>query len=119
VNAERSDESDRSGRLSMVNVRAAQYWAMREALDPELGDGLELPPDPELLADLTAARWRLTPRGIQIESKDDIIARLGRSPDCADAVVMALNAKPAVLATARIDVDNSWNAYRADRGRIW
>jgi hypothetical protein len=27
--------------------------------------------------------------GIQVEDKDDIVKRLGRSPDCADAVVLA------------------------------
>ena len=28
--------------------------------------------------------------GVKIESKEDIKARIGRSPDCADAVVLAL-----------------------------
>lgn len=116
INAEKSDATDRSGRLGMVNVRAAQYWAFREALDPELGDGLELPPDPELIADLTAPKWKLTPRGIQIEAKDDIIDRLGRSPDCGDAIVMALAARPVVIASARIDVPDAWSGYRANKG---
>jgi hypothetical protein len=48
-----------------------------------------LPTDQELLADLSAPRWKLKPTGIAIESKDDIRARLGRSTDKADAVVMA------------------------------
>ena len=42
-----------------------------------------------LLAELTAIRWKLMTRGIQIESKDDIKKRLGRSTDKADAVIMA------------------------------
>jgi len=53
------------------------------------GEGIALPPDPELVSDLCAPRWKLTARGIQVESKDEIIKRLGRSPDCGDAVVMA------------------------------
>ena len=65
------------------------WWAMREALDPANGDDLALPDDPELLADLCAPKWSLSTSGILIESKDEIIERIGRSPDCGDAVVMA------------------------------
>jgi hypothetical protein len=50
---------------------------------------LALPPDPELLADLAAGRWVVTAAGIKMESKEEIRKRLGRSPDCADAVVLA------------------------------
>lgn len=80
---------DRSGKMRFRNVRAASYWAVREALDPAHNPTLALPDDPELLADLTAPRWSLTTQGILIESKEDIIDRLKRSPDCGDAVVMA------------------------------
>ena len=73
----------------MRNVRAEAYWGLREALDPVKGDNLTLPDDPELLADLVAPHWKLSASGIQIESKDEIKARLGRSPDCGDAVVLA------------------------------
>lgn len=83
------DQRDRSGRLKFRNVRAASYWKLREALDPQLGDGIALPPDPELLSDLCAPRFSLTTGGVLLESKDDIKARLGRSPDKGDAVVMA------------------------------
>ena len=91
-NAEASDRTDRAGRLRFVNKRAEMYWKFREALDPATGDGLALPSDTELLADLTAARWKMTVRGVQVESKEEIIKRLGRSPDCADAVVLAYGA---------------------------
>jgi hypothetical protein len=87
--AEASDSRDKSGQLQFVNLRAWAFWSLREALDPQRGDNLALPPDPELFADLTAARWLLSARGVKIESKEEIIARLGRSPDCADAVVLA------------------------------
>lgn len=79
---------DRSGKFKFRNVRAASYWALREALDPEHGDDLALPDDPELLADLCAPRYRVTPAGIQLEDKDAIKARLGRSPNKGDAVVI-------------------------------
>jgi len=81
---------DRSRRFRLVNVRAACWWKMREALDPENGDNLALPPDPELLADLCAPRYELTPSGIKLEKKDKIIERIGRSPDSGDAAVYAL-----------------------------
>ncbi len=82
-------QSDRSGKLRYRNIRAAAYWKLREALDPDHGDNLALPPDPELLADLCAAKWKLTASGIQIEDKEEIRTRLGRSPDCADALALA------------------------------
>ncbi len=85
---------DRTGKLSFVNLRAYAYWWLREALDPVSGDDLALPPDPELLADLCAPKWLIRSRGIQIESKDDIKARLGRSPDKGDALVMAFVPPP-------------------------
>jgi hypothetical protein len=87
---------DRTNLLRFVNVRAFAYWSMREALDPEKGDGLMLPPDSELKADLCAARWMMRTNGIQVEDKDSIVQRLGRSPDCGDAVVLA--AMPALTA---------------------
>jgi hypothetical protein len=59
-------------------------------LDPETGDELAIAPDNELLADLTAARYKVTPSGVLIESKEDIKERIGRSTDCGDALVMSL-----------------------------
>lgn len=88
--AGRSDATDRTGRLGFANKRAEWYWTLREALDPDFGENVALPPDRELKADLTAPRWKLTVRGIQVESKDDIIKRIGRSPDCGDALVYSV-----------------------------
>ena len=79
---------DRSGKYRLVNVRAASYWKLRECLDPVHGEELALPPDAELLADLGAPRYKLTASGIQLEAKEDIVQRLGRSPDAGDAVVL-------------------------------
>lgn len=85
-----TDKTDRSGTLKFVNSRAQWWWEMREALDPEKGDNLSLPPSPELRADLTAPKWEPTVRGIKIESKEDIRERLQRSTGKGDAVIMAL-----------------------------
>lgn len=90
INAAAStSKMDRSGKLKMTNIRSAMYWGMREALDPEFGENLCLPDDPELLADLTAPTYELRSSGIAIESKDDIKKRLGRSPDVGDAYCLA------------------------------
>jgi hypothetical protein len=80
---------DKSGKLKFVNVRAASYWKFRESLDPDGEERIMLPPDNELLADLCAPQYKLLAGGIQIEPKEDIIDRIGRSPDCGDAVVLA------------------------------
>jgi hypothetical protein len=80
---------DRSGRMRFSNVRAASWWRLREALDPNGPEKLALPPDNELLADLCAPRYKVLTSGIQIEAKEDVAARLGRSIDCGDAVVLA------------------------------
>lgn len=82
--------TDASGRLKFANVRAAAYWHLRELLDPANGYDVCLPDDPELKADLIAPRWEIGQGGrVRIESKADIASRLGRSPDCGDAVVLA------------------------------
>lgn len=80
---------DKDGNLGFANCRAYWYWKLREALDPVSGEGLALPPDRELRHDLCSVRWRLTSRGIQAEAKDEIRARVGRSPDKGDAIVYA------------------------------
>ena len=87
--SEKSLLTDRSGRLKFINKRAEDYWRFREALDPNTGDNIALPPDPELAADLRAPRWSVQSNGIKIESKDEIRSRLKRSPDCGDAVILA------------------------------
>ena len=87
--AEGTTATDKSGRFQMRNVRAAAWWRMREALDPQNNESLALPPGGEVLADLTAPRWKLSTSGILIESKDEIKERLGRSPDIGDAIVLA------------------------------
>ncbi|HEV2678171.1 MAG TPA: terminase [Aliidongia sp.] len=93
---------DRSGQLGFANARAEWWWRLREALDPVAGEGLALPPDRELLADLTAPRWRLSGAGILVERKDEIIARIGRSPDKGDSLVYA-HARPMVPGQGLLD----------------
>lgn len=78
--------------IRFVNARAEAWWKFRDELNPERegGSAIALPDDPELLADLATPTLEVKTSGVQIESKDDIKKRLGRSPDKGDAVVMCL-----------------------------
>jgi hypothetical protein len=82
---------DMTGQLTFLNRRAEAWWMLREALDPNSTHKVALPPSPTLRTQLCCARWLQKSKNVvQIESKDDMKARLnGRSPDHADAVVMA------------------------------
>ena len=88
-----STRTSKDGRLRFVNKRAEAWWRFREELDPDQqgGSAICLPQDTELRADLAAPTFEVTARGIQIESKDEIRKRLGRSPGKGDSVVMALS----------------------------
>lgn len=84
--------TDSTGELRFQNMRAAMYWAFREALDPNSPayKPIALPPDDMLVADLLAPEWSESLGVIRIEKKDKIREKLsGRSPDGGDAVVMA------------------------------
>lgn len=91
LGAEGTAKRSRDGKLKFTNVRTAAYWMFREALDPAQAEGspIMLPDDPELVADLAAMTFEMTPNGIRGESKEKVCDRLGRSTDSGDAVVMA------------------------------
>ena len=68
------------------NRRSEAWFAFADQL-PEI----DLDPDEQLLADLVAPRYRLDSAGRRVvEPKAETKTRLGRSPDRADAVLMAL-----------------------------
>ena len=98
--SEASAAITKAGSLRYRNKRAEMYWRLREALDPTNPDPIALPPDQELLGDLTAVRYKVVTMGkaaaIQMRSKDEIREMLGRSPDKGDAVAMtfAVGVKP-------------------------
>lgn len=91
--ANQSTSKTRDGKLGFFNKRAEAWWRLREELDPdqEGGSAVALPPGPEIRADLAAPHWKLTSRGIQVEAKDEIRKRIGRSPGKGDAIVMCLS----------------------------
>lgn len=75
--------------LRFKNKRSWVYWHLREQLDPSNQMGIELPNDDDLFAELAAHTFTMTPGGIQVDPKDKVKEKIGRSPDRADAVAMA------------------------------
>lgn len=68
---------------SYANKRAEMWWSMREWIR----SGGALPEDSELIKELTAPKYRFTPKGqLILEHKPDLVKRLGFSPDKADAL---------------------------------
>ena len=112
-------DSNNKALLRMKNTRAAYHWQLREALDPINGRSLAIPNDPELLKQLAAPRYKMLAGGvIQIEKKDDIKKRTGRSPDLAEALMLALyDAAPLAPAGARtaVNTDKLKTASRSTR----
>ena len=85
---------DKSGRMRFRNLRSELWWRMREALDPNANTGIALPPDRRLLADLTAPTWQMVGSSVAVSSREDIVSRIGRSPDFASAFILALMSTP-------------------------
>lgn len=92
--AEAATGTDKSGRLRFKNLRSESWWRMREALDPTNNTGIALPPDPALLADLCAPTWELSGSTIYVASREQIMEKIGRSPDYGSAYVLALMDTP-------------------------
>ena len=102
---------DKSGMLSFFNLRSQLVWMMREALDPANNTGIALPPHPRLKADLAAFKWSLQGKTIKVESRDEIVKRLGRSPDYASAYVLALIETPKIEALRAANANAAVLAY--------
>lgn len=93
---------DLHGVLSFANLRSELVWRMREALDPANNRGIALPPDRNLLLDLTAYTWHAQGRVVYVESREEIIKRIGRSPDYGSAYILALMDTPRIEDFARL-----------------
>lgn len=111
--AEASHATDQSGSLSFANIRSELWWKFREALDPANNTGIALPSDSRLKADLCAPKWKLQGSRIRVESREDIVDRIGRSPDFASAYCLALihtarPAKPAPPRTFSAGTSTGW-----------
>lgn len=89
----KTTKRDRSGKYGFTNVRSAAYWTLREMLDPEYSPTLALPPDDLMISDLTTPTWQVVsglPPKYKVETKEEVVKRLGRSPDRGDAIVMSI-----------------------------
>lgn len=78
---------DITGCYNFANMRAYLFWCVRDWLNPKNGFNPALPPDDELMEELTEPHWQFMSDGrIIIEKKDEIKKRLKRSPDKMDAL---------------------------------
>ena len=95
VYSRKTDRRTKDGKFGFANERARIYWELREALDPDEGDYIGLPPDSRLQAELTSIRWGVRGDSILLESKDEVRKRIGASPDRADALAQAWSRRSA------------------------
>lgn len=75
------------------NLITEMAWHLRERLRPDAPDWMKIriPDDDELISQLSARKFSYTTNGrIQLESKDEVKSRIGKSPDKADALTMAV-----------------------------
>lgn len=107
--AESSGEPDKYPRL-----RDELWFAGRKYFKPESegGDGGALYPDPKLESELIAPRYAPTAKGqFAVEPKTETKKQLGRSPDRADAVLLAIYEPAMGFESVEDDDsdDDSWN----------
>ena len=77
-------------KAKFVNKRAQLYWSLRGQLDPSNPESIGLPNDEELIEELVSTKFKVNSAGkIQIIPKDEIKQIIGRSPDKADALMIA------------------------------
>lgn len=112
--AEGSTRRTSDRKLTFFNRRSEAWWRFREALDPSQrhGSPISLPADSKLVADLTSPTFDIGMRGIQVETKEKLVKRLGRSPDRGDAVVMAWHRGARAQTHAR-----TWNSEEQGMGK--
>lgn len=90
--AEASVAMDRDRTRYFANKRSEWVWRLKEGLDPERGDNIALPPGREIIAELTSFREKSHPdmrNTIAVEGNEEIVKRIGRSPDVAWSIIFA------------------------------
>ena len=124
---EKTGELAVEGRRRFFNIRTALWWRMREALNPTNPLQIDLPPDRRLLADLCAPTWVERAGGIiYVVDRDEIITKIGRSPDHGTAYILALMHSPALIGKGSgwekreapydpLQAMDSWRTWRGDR----
>jgi len=94
--SEKVNVRDSTGVFRFKNFRTWIYWMLREALDPQnRACWIQLPPSDMLKADLCAPKFKIKDGNIiQLEPKDKVTEKLGRSPDEGDGTAMAWVRRP-------------------------
>jgi hypothetical protein len=78
---------DVTGEYTFANMRAYLFWSVRDWLNPANNTGAAIPLSDLFLQEASEIRWKFQSNGsIIIEPKEEIKARLGRSPDLFDAL---------------------------------
>jgi phage terminase large subunit len=92
--------------VTFENVRAESFNAVRTLLER---GALALPRDAELWAELLAVRLFVNARGrIQAIDKDEVRDELGRSPNKADAVAMAVHEVECGASGGGVRAEDTW-----------
>lgn len=89
--AEKASQPDK-----YANLRAEIWWEIGRGLSERGGwDLSQMDNADATVAQLLEPQWDVDPQGrIRVEKKEEIIKRLGRSPDNADALLLAFYAAP-------------------------
>jgi phage terminase large subunit len=96
-----------------ANLKAECYWGLRERLEAGELAGLT---DDQTIAQLATIHWKATPQGkIAIESKEEMRSRGVKSPDRADALMLAFGEHP-FFANLHREVERRSAAAQAKAG---
>jgi hypothetical protein len=107
--------SEKAVRDGFWNKRIEQFWKVRELLRQGY---LELYNDDELHQQLSSLKYKFKSNGLKIlESKDEAKKRGIKSPDRADALMMACSVVSLIPEPDKIltKAESFWNTVRADR----
>lgn len=74
--------------FAFVNQRAEMFWRLREGISPDNPNPIALPPGQEIFVQLCSIHYEIVKGGVKVEAKEDIISRIGHSPDEADAIAL-------------------------------
>lgn len=101
-------------------LRDQLWWEVgRQLTTDKAWDLSELSDD--VIRQLTAVRWSPDAAGrVKIESKDETKKRIGRSPDDADALLLAFHQPPLVAVSQIEEAPNGRDPYEAERrSAVW
>jgi len=125
----RQDKGELDASFQIVDVNfagessdAAKYPVVRDELwfgcRPWFQDGGAMYPDPKLESELMAATFALDPKGRnKVEPKKDMKKRLGRSPDRADATLLAIYEAPGIPLSSVKQPTGSGSRWASSNGR--